>query len=97
MVLSGEREDAIQVHVRKGHGIIPARYLFPQMPTSKGQVVVVISGDNAGEIFVTRQPNENGLFPLSIRGRGNKRGMKYLVEPSRVARCDAKLTISVLK
>ncbi|KAF8341950.1 hypothetical protein F5887DRAFT_1076332 [Amanita rubescens] len=72
LVLSGERLDEIQVH----------------MPTAKGQVVVVISGDMAGEVYVTREPNENGSFPLVHRG--GKGAPKLVVEPKRLARCDPK-------
>jgi len=88
LVLSGERLDAIQVHVRKKTMAIPAKFLFPQKPTAKGQIVVIISGDAAGEIYVTREPNENGWFPL-VR-RGSKGAPKIVVEPRNLARCDPK-------
>ena len=47
---------------------IPAKYLFPEMPTTKGQDVVVISGDNVGEVYLTRKPRVDGFFPLGRRG-----------------------------
>jgi hypothetical protein len=49
-------------------------FLFPDRPSSKGQVVVVISDDKAGEvdkvgeIFITHELNEIGVFPLVRRG-----------------------------
>jgi hypothetical protein len=43
---------------------IPTCHLFYEMPTSKGQLVVVISDDHTGEIYVTCEPNENKVFPL---------------------------------
>ncbi|KAF8346789.1 hypothetical protein F5887DRAFT_1072882 [Amanita rubescens] len=68
LVLSGEKVDAIEVHARKRKVIIPGWFLFPQMPTGKGQDVVVISGDRAGEVFLTRKPKEDGSFQLGRRG-----------------------------
>ncbi|KAF8318845.1 hypothetical protein F5887DRAFT_1166918 [Amanita rubescens] len=54
MILSGEVLDEILVHIRKQTVRIPARFLFPKRPTSKGQAVVIISGEMAGETYVTR-------------------------------------------
>ena len=48
--------------------------------------VVVINGDRAGEIYVTRDPREDGWFPL-VR-RSGKGAPKCFVEPSRLVRCD---------
>jgi hypothetical protein len=86
LVLSGELLGAIEVHIRKKTMTIPAKFLLPQRPTAKGQIVVIISGDVAGEVYVTREPNENGWFPL-VR-RGSKGAAKLVVEPNRLARCD---------
>ncbi len=88
LVLSGERLDEILVHVKKRSMKIPARFLFPEKPSSKGQAVVIINGDRAGEIYVTRDPREDGWFPL-VR-RGGKGAPKCFVEPCRLARCDPK-------
>lgn len=90
LILSGEREDAIQVHIRQRVMTIPGRNLFPEMPTSKGQVVVIISDDRAGEVFLTQAPNEHGVFPLVRRGRGNKKVPVCSVEQKKLARCDVK-------
>ena len=88
LVLAGERADAIEVHARKRTVIIPGWFLFPQMPTGKGQDVVVISGEKAGEVFYTRKPKEDGLFPLGRRGHC---GLPLCtLEPSQLARCDPK-------
>ena len=90
MVESAEGKDAIKVHVRNRVMTIPARFLFPQMPTIKGQVVVVVSSERAGEVFTTHALNENGLFPLVTRGHGSSKGTpKLFVEPNRLAQCDA--------
>ena len=73
LVLSAE------VHVKKRAMRCPARFLFPEKPSSKGQGVVVINGDRAGEIYVTRDPREDGWFPL-VR-RSGKGAPKCFVEP----------------
>ena len=66
--------------------MIPARFLFPQIPTSKGQDVVVISGENVGEQFLTRKQKEDGSFPLGRRGH---KGSPICTLPaSKLARCD---------
>ncbi|KAF8325598.1 hypothetical protein F5887DRAFT_1085355 [Amanita rubescens] len=68
LILSGEMEGGIEVNAKERTIIIPSYFLFPQMPTSRGQDVVVISGDNAGELYLTRKPNRDGTFPLGRRG-----------------------------
>ena len=68
MILSGEEVSAIQVHAKLQTITIPGWFLIPQMPTGRGQDVVVINGENAGEEFLTRKPNEDGTFPLGRRG-----------------------------
>ena len=96
LILSGERQDAIQVHAGNRTIIVPLMYLFPDVPSSKGQVVVVISDDKAGEvdkageIFITREPNEIGVFPLVRRGRGNRMKPVCFTEKKRLAICDPK-------
>ena len=82
--------DAIEVHATNRVLTIPAKYLFPQRPTSsKGQVVVVTKGENAGEVYITHAQNESGQLPLVERGKA-RRGVKCYVEPSRLAKCDSK-------
>ena len=90
LILSGEQEDAIRVHARNRTVTIPQIYLFPDIPSSKGQHVVVISDDRAGEIFVTREPDGNGVFPLVRPGRGNRMNPVCRVEQKRLALCDSK-------
>jgi hypothetical protein len=90
MILDGQDEWQILVAVKQRWVKIPTRHLFPEKPTSKGQLVVVISDDRAGEIFVTREPNENLVFPLVRRGKGNRLAPVCFVEQRRLARCDAK-------
>jgi hypothetical protein len=88
LVLSGKKVDAIEVHARKRTVTIPGWFLFPQMPTARGQDVVVISGEKAGEVFFTRKPKEDGSFPLGRRGFS---GLPLCtMEPSKLARCDPK-------
>ena len=87
LVLSGGGVDAIEVHARKRRLTIPRWFLFPQMPTAKGQDVVVVSGDKAGEVFLTRKPKEDGSFPL---GRKGSRLPLCTLEASKLARCDPK-------
>ncbi|KAF8332933.1 hypothetical protein F5887DRAFT_922201 [Amanita rubescens] len=88
LILSGEMEGGIEVNAKERTIIIPSYFLFPQMPTSRGQDVVVISGDNAGELYLTRKPNRDGTFPLGRRG--HKGSPVCTIEPSRLARCDPK-------
>jgi len=89
LILSGETEGGIEVNVKQQRSIIiPSRFLFPQIPTSRGQDVVVISGDNAGELYFTRKPNRDGTFPLGRRG--HKGSPVCTIESSRLARCDPK-------
>jgi len=86
LILSGEREDEIEVNVKQRTIMIPARFLCPQIPTSRGQDVVVISGENVGERFLTRKQREDGSFPLGRRGH---KGLPICtVQASRLARCD---------
>lgn len=89
LILSGEREGDIVVNARQHSIKIPAKFLIPQRPTSKGQDVVIICGDKVGEVYMTRKPNEDGTFPLGRRGY---KGTPPLctVEASRLARCDPK-------
>jgi hypothetical protein len=88
LILSGEQEDKIEVHVKDRSVIIPAKFLFPQRPTSRGQEVVVISGDRVGEVYMTRKPKSDGSFPL---GRLSFSGPpSCTIDPSRLARCDPK-------
>ena len=83
-----ETEDGIVVNAKQQLVNIPGRFLFPQIPTSKGQDVVVISGDKAGEVYLTRRPNDDGTFPL---GRRRHKGLPLCtIEPSRLARCNTK-------
>ena len=88
MVMSGETEDGIVVNAKQQLVNIPGRFLFPQIPTSKGQDVVVISGDKAGEVYLTRKPDDDRSFPL---GRRRHKGLALCtIETSRLARCDTK-------
>ena len=89
LVLSGEGEADVMVSTRQQptNVKIPAKYLFPEMPTSKGQEVVVISGDNIGEVFFTRKPRAEGFFPLGHRGYTRSSPI-CIMEASRLARCD---------
>jgi hypothetical protein len=50
LILSSEQEDTIQVHAGNRTVTVPLMFLFPDRPSSKGQVVVVISDDKAGEV-----------------------------------------------
>ncbi|KAF8692456.1 hypothetical protein AX14_002492, partial [Amanita brunnescens Koide BX004] len=72
MILDGQDKWQILVAVKQQWVKIPARHLFPEKPTSKGQLVVVISDEHASEIFITCKPNENLVFPLVHRGKGNR-------------------------
>ena len=64
-------------------------HLFYKMPTLKGQLVVVISDDHAGEVYVTHAPDTNKVFPLVHWGKGNRLAPVCFVEQRRLARCDA--------
>lgn len=67
VILGGKWEDAIEVHTLQGKIKIPCKFLFPQRLTNaKGQVVVVISGEKAGEVFVTHGVYLNGVIPLGV-------------------------------
>ncbi|KAF8339365.1 hypothetical protein F5887DRAFT_1077402 [Amanita rubescens] len=86
LILSGERENEIEVNVKQRTIMIPSRFLCPQIPTSRGQDVVVISGENVGEQFLTRKQKEDGSFPLGRRGH---KGLPICtVQASKLARCD---------
>lgn len=89
LILPGEREGDILVNARQHSIKIPAKFLIPQRPTSKGQDVVIICGDKVGEIYMTQKPNKDGTFPLGHHGY---KGTSPLctVEASRLARCDPK-------
>ena len=87
LILSREGEGQVVVTARQRTLKIPSKYLFPEVPTSKGQDVVVISGDNVGEVYLTRQPIVNGFFPLGRRGY-TRRSPFCVMEASRLARCD---------
>jgi hypothetical protein len=78
----------IKVAIKQRWVPIPSRHLFYEMPTSKGQPVVVISDDHAGEVYVTREPNANKVFPLVHQGKGNRLAPVCFVEQRRLARCD---------
>ena len=67
---------------------MPLCHLFYEMPTSKGQPVVVISDDHAGEVYVTREPDANKVFPLVCHGKGNRLTLVCFMEQRRLARCD---------
>ena len=65
LVTSHEGEGEVKVITRQQHPLkIPAKFLFPEMPTSKGQDVVVISGDGLGDVYLTCKPRVDGFFPL---------------------------------
>jgi hypothetical protein len=68
LVTSRKGEGEVGVSARQHHVKIPAKYLFPEMPTSKGQDVIVISGDCVGEVYLTCKPRVDGFFPLGRRG-----------------------------
>ena len=87
LVLSGEGEGEVMVSTRQQPVKIPAKYLFPEMPTSKGQDVVVISGDNVGEVYLTRKPRAEGFFQLGRRSYTSLSPI-CIMEASRLARCD---------
>ena len=86
LVLSGEGEGEVVVSGKQQPVKIPAKFLFPQMPTSKGQDVVIISGDNVGEVYFTRKLRVDGFFPLGRRGYTSS--PLCVMEASRLARCD---------
>ncbi|KAF8322378.1 hypothetical protein F5887DRAFT_1087234 [Amanita rubescens] len=86
LILSGEREDKIEVHVKDRSVNIPAKFLFPQRPTARGQEVVVLSGDRIGEVYMTRKPKPDGSFPLGRPGFSGP--PSCIMEPNRLARCD---------
>lgn len=69
--------------------MIPACHLFYEMLTSKGQLVVIVSDDYACQIYVTHEPNENRLFPLVHRGKGNRLAPVCYIKQEKLARCDA--------
>ena len=87
LVLSCEGEGQVVVSARQQPVKIPGKHLFPEMPTSKGQDVIVISGDNVGEVYLTRQPRTDGFFPLGRRGY-TRRSPFCIMEACRLARCD---------
>lgn len=87
LILSGEHEGEIVVNVRQQSVKIPGKYLFPQIPTTKGQDVVVMSGDKAGEVYLTRRQNEDGTFSLGRRGYKGTSPLCTL-EANKLARCD---------
>jgi hypothetical protein len=89
LVLSGEGEREVMVSARQQpvNVKIPAKYLFPETPTSRGQDVVVISGDNVGEVYLTRNARADGFFPLGRRGYTRSSPI-CIMEASRLARCD---------
>jgi hypothetical protein len=89
MILEPQDEWRVMVAIKQRWVNILTRHLFYKMPTSKGQLVVVISDDHAGEIYVTHEPNENKVFPLVQRGKGNRLAPVCFVEQRRLARCDA--------
>ena len=69
LVMSREGEGEVKVITRQQHPLkVPAKFLFPEMPTSKGQDVVVISGDSLGDVYLTRKPRVDSFFPLGHRG-----------------------------
>ena len=66
IIMGGTQEDAIEVHTLKGKIKIPCKYLFPQRPSkTKGQLVAVISGEKASEVFVANGVDSNGIVLLS--------------------------------
>ena len=86
LILSGEQEDKIEVHVKDRSVNMPAKFLFPQRPSARGQEVVVLSGDRVGEVYITRKPKPDGSFPLGRPGFSGP--PSCIVEPNRLARCD---------
>ncbi|KAM6499048.1 hypothetical protein JOM56_004556 [Amanita muscaria] len=91
MIMSAASPDAVKVQMavsRSSSEIeIPLRFLCPDLPTGKGQTVVVIEGAHAGRIFITRAKDDKGDFPLAVR---NYRGTAPLtLGASSLARCDA--------
>jgi hypothetical protein len=58
MILEPRDKWRVMVAIKQQWLNIPTRHLFYEMPTSKGQLVVVISDDHAGEIYVMCEPNE---------------------------------------
>jgi hypothetical protein len=88
LTLGPNATGAVDVHVKKNTVTIPCVYLFPERPASKGQKVAVISGEHVGEVFLTRKPREDGWFPL-VRP-GCKGAAELIIEPGRLARCDAR-------
>ncbi|KAF8676125.1 hypothetical protein AX14_005003 [Amanita brunnescens Koide BX004] len=94
LILSGVQEDKIEVHIKDRTLKLPARFLFPQRPTARGQDVVVISGDRAREVFIMWKPKPDGSFPL---GRPGFLGLpSCTMEPSRLASLASSLTRSSL-
>ena len=90
----GERgmimEDQDDFQIRRNWRIkVAIKQRWVTMPTAKGQLVVVISDDHAGEVYVTRAPDANKVFPLVRRGKGNRLVPVCFVEQRRLARCDA--------
>jgi hypothetical protein len=91
VILGGTEEDAIEVHTLKGKIQIPSKYLFPQRPSkTKGQIVVVISSEKAGEVFIAHGVDSNGIVPLAAQGQGCKEGIQYTTHQTRLTRCDLK-------
>jgi len=88
LILSGEQEDKIEVHVKDRSVTMPAKFLFPQRPTARGQEVVVVNGDRVGEVYMTRKPKPDGSFPLGRLGFSGP--PSCIMESNRLARCDPK-------
>jgi hypothetical protein len=86
LVTSREGEGDVMVSTRQHPLKIPAKFLFPDKPTSKGQDMVVISGDGLGEVYLTRKLRVDGFFPLGCRGHTSS--PICIMEASRLARCD---------
>ncbi|KAK2461357.1 hypothetical protein APHAL10511_006627 [Amanita phalloides] len=88
LILSGEENGAIRIHHQQQTHMIYPQHLFPAIPTSKGQMVVVFHGDRAGEEFKTCQQNEDGMFPVAHQGSSG--APVCSIEASWLVKCNLK-------
>ena len=84
--MSCDGEGDVMVSARQHPVRIPAKFLFPEMPTSKGQDIVVISSDGVGDVYLTRKLRVDSFFPLGHHGYTSS--PICIMEASRLARCD---------
>jgi hypothetical protein len=68
---------------------IPLQCLCPELPTGKKQPVVVVEGVHAGCVFLTKDKDQNGKFPLVTRGYSRGKAPPPLtLSATSLARCN---------